>query len=54
MNKAAAMDQVSTKFPKETADVLAYSLPRINLSVKLFAFPEECKIATLELLFKKS
>ena len=54
MNKAAAMDQVSTKFPKETADVLAYSLPRINLSVKLFAFPEECKIATLKLLFKKS
>ena len=54
MNKAAAMDQVSTKFPKETADVLAYSLSRmINLSVKLFAFPE-CKIATLKLLFKKS
>ena len=34
--------------------MLAYPLAKIlNLSVKLFVFPEECKIAKLKPLFKK-
>ena len=40
------MDQIPVKSPIEAADVLAISLSRfISLSVKLSAFPEECKIA---------
>ena len=35
------MDQITKKFLKETADVLAYPLPRItNLFIKLSVFPE--------------
>ena len=41
-NKAAGMDQISAKFPKEAADMLAYPLSRIiDLSVKLSVFPKE-------------
>ena len=41
-NKAAGMDQISAKFPKEAAGMLAYPLSRIiDLSVKLSVFPKE-------------
>ena len=53
MNKATRMDQISAKFLKETADVLAYPLCKvINLSVKLSVIPE-CKIAKLKPLITK-
>ena len=53
-NTNAGMDQFSTKFLKEVAGVLAYPFSKIiNLSIKLSAFPEECKIAKLKPLFKK-
>ena len=54
LNKAAGIDQISAKFLKEAADVLAYLLSEIiNLLVKLSAFPKKCKVAKLNLLFKK-
>ena len=49
------MDQITKKFLKETADVLAYPLPRItNLFIKLSVFPEKYEIAKIKPLFKKS
>ena len=44
-SKAAGMDQIPAKFLRGGVEVLA--LPSgniINLSIKLSAFPEECKI----------
>ena len=54
-NKGSGLDTIPEKFLKEAAGMLANPLPRIiNLSLKLTAFPEECKIAKLKRLFKKS
>ena len=50
LNKATGkkLDQISAKYLKQAADVLAYPMSKsINLSVKLFLFPEECKTAKL-------
>ena len=54
VNKAAGIDQIPAKILKEAADVLAYPLSEIiNLLVKLSTFPKKCKIAKLNILFKK-
>ena len=54
-SKAAGMDQIPAKFLRECAEVLALPLGNIiNLSIKLSSFPEECKIAKLKPVFKKS
>ena len=46
------MGQIPAKFLKEAAVVSAYPLNKFtNLSVKLFVFPEVCKI--VKSLFKK-
>ena len=49
------MDQITTKFLKEGADVLAYPLAQMtNLYVKMHVFPkEQRKITKLKPLFKK-
>ena len=48
------MDQITTKFLRDGAEVLALPLRNIiNLSIKLSTFPEECKIAKLKSIFKK-
>ena len=48
------MDQIPAKFLRDGAEVLAVPLGNIiNLSIKLSAFPEECKIAKLKPMFKK-
>ena len=48
------MDQVSAKFLRDVAKVLALPLRNIiNISIKLSTFPEECKIAKLKPIFKK-
>ena len=54
-SKVAGMDQITTKFLRDGAEVLALPLRNIiNLSIKLSTFPEECKIAKLKSIFKKS
>ena len=53
-SKVARMDQIPAKFLRGCAEVLA--LPSgniINLSIKLPAFPEECKFTKLKSIFKK-
>ena len=53
-SKAAGMDQIPTNFLRDGAEVLALPLGNmINLSLKLSAFPEECKIVKLKPIFKK-
>ena len=53
-SKAAGMDQIQAKFLRDGTEVLALPLRNIiNLSIKLSAFPEECKIAKLKPTFKK-
>ena len=53
-SKTAEMDQVSAKFLRDVAKVLALPLRNIiNMSIKLSTFPEECKIAKLKPIFKK-
>ena len=48
------MDQIPAKFLRDCAEVLAFPLRnKINLSIKLSTFPEECKIAKLKPIFKK-
>ena len=47
------MGQIPAKFLRDGAEALALPLGNIiNLSIKLSTFPEECKIATLKLIFK--
>ena len=54
ISKAAGMDQIPAKFLRDGAEVLAIPLRnRINLSIKLSTFPEECKITKLKPKFKK-
>ena len=48
------MDQIPAKFLRDGAEVLALPLGNIiNLLIKLSTFPEECKIAKLNPIFKK-
>ena len=54
-NKAAGLDNLSVKFLKDGAIVLATPISQIcNLSIKHLIFPSDCKIAKLKPLFKKS
>ena len=53
-NKAAGLDNLSGKFLKDGATVLAKPISQIcNLSIKYSIFPTGCKIAKLKPLFKK-
>ena len=52
INKVTGLDQISAKFLKKAAYVLAYPFAK-NLSVKLSVFLEEYKIAKLKPLFQK-
>ena len=52
--KAAGLDNLSGKFLKEGANVLAISLKKnCNLSIATSKFPNKCKQAKLKPLFKK-
>ena len=54
-NKAASLDQILKKFQKKAADMLVCTslAEMINLSVKLYVPPEECKTDTLKSQFQK-
>ena len=53
-SKAAGLDNLSGKFLKDGASVLAKPISQIcNLSIKYSKFPASCKIAKLKPLFKK-
>ena len=53
-NKAAGLDNLSGKFLKDGATILAKPLCQIcNLSIKYSTFPNDCKIAKLKPLFKR-
>ena len=53
-NKAVGLDNLSAKFLKHGATVLAKTISQIcNLSIKYSIFQSECKIAKLKPLFKK-
>ena len=50
--KAAEIDQISRKFLKDGARILAKSISELyNLSMTLASFPEACKIAEVKPLF---
>ena len=54
VNKAAGMDNISGRFLKDGADILAIPVTQIcNLSIKLSHFPNNCKLAKLKPLYKK-
>ena len=54
VTKASKIDQISAKFPKEDALVIAILLPNITkLSIKLDTIPSQCIIAKTKSLFKK-
>ena len=46
-------EQISAKFLKDGAPVIAIHLVNINLSIKLDTFLSQCKIAKIKPLFKK-
>ena len=53
-NKAAGIDNISGKFLKDGAEILAKPISQIcNLSIKKSQFPSQCKIAKVTPLFKK-
>ena len=53
-NKAAGLDNLSGKFLKDGATVLATPISQIcNLSIKYSPFPSDCKIAKSKPFFKK-
>ena len=53
-SKAAGVDDLSGKFLKDGADILARPISLLcNLSTKLSSFPRSCKIAKVKPLFKK-
>ena len=53
-NKAAGLDNLSGKFLKDGATILAKPLSQIcNLSIKYSTFPNDCKIAKLKPSFKR-
>ena len=48
------MDNISGRFLKYRADILAISVTQIcNLSIKLFHFPNNCKLAKVIPLYQK-
>ena len=52
-NKAAGLDNLSGKFLKDGATVLAKPISQVcNLSIKYSIFPSDCKIAKLKPLLK--
>ena len=54
VNKAAGIDNISGRFLKDGADILAIPVTQIcNLSIKLSHFPHDCKLAKLKPLYKK-
>ena len=54
VNKAAGIDNISGRFLKDGADILAIPVTQIcNLSIKLSHFPRDCKLAKLKPLYKK-
>ena len=53
-SKAGSIDNLSGKFLKDGADILARPISQLcNLSIKLSLFPRSCKIAKVKPLFKK-
>ena len=53
-SKAAGIDNLSGKFLKDGADILARPISQLcNLSIKLNSFPRSFKIAKVKPLFKK-
>ena len=53
-NKASGIDNLSRKFLKDGADVLALPISQLcNLSISLSTFPQHCKIAKLKPQYKK-
>ena len=53
-SKASGIDNLSGKFIKDGASVLALPIAQIcNLSIKTSCFPSDCKIAKLKPIFKK-
>ena len=53
-SKTAAVDNLSGKFLKDAAHVLARPISQLcNLSIKLNSFPRSCKIAKVKPFFKK-
>ena len=53
-SKAAGIDNLSCKFLKDSAHVLARPISQLcNLSIKLNSIPRSCKIAKVKPLFKK-
>ena len=54
VNKAAGMDNISGRFLKDGADILAIPVTQIcNLSIQLSHFPNNYKLAKLKPLYKK-
>ena len=54
VTKAAGIDQISGKFLKDGARILAKPISQLcNLSMTLGSFPDACKIAKVKPLFKK-
>ena len=52
-NKGAGLDNLSGKFLKDGATVLAKTISQVcNLSIKYSIFPSDCKIAKLKPLLK--
>ena len=55
VDKAAGIDNLSGKFLKDGANILAKQISELcNLSIKYSLFPTDCQIAKLKPLFKKS
>ena len=54
IDKAAGIDNLSGKFLKDEANILAKPISELlNLSLKYSLFPTDCQIAKLKPLFKK-
>ena len=52
--KASGIDQISAKFLKDVAPVIAIHLASfLNVSIKLDTLPSNCKTAKIKPLFKK-
>ena len=55
VDKAAGIDNLSGKFLKDGANILAKPISELcNLSIKYSLFPKDCQIAKLKPLFKKT
>ena len=54
IDKAAGIDNLSGKFLKDGANILAKPISKIcNLSIKYSVFPTDCQVAKLKTLYKK-